>query len=345
MKRKTVIIALIAVLTFGLIGSTFVFGTSSTTKLQNIESQKSETENELNGIEDEIKKVSKEVDEINEKVEAKQVEINKIRADIENTKKKMQSQENGLNARLRAMYKNGSVGYLEVILGSSNISEFLSNLDMIKRIYESDQETMKVLKKQRDKLVKKEEKVSAEKQELDVLKDKAEAKKETLKTKKDKLSAEIDELNKQADAVRSQIAAMQDKDAKYKGGKFTWPVPSSYQITSPFGYRMHPVLKVWKGHTGVDIGVASGSNIVAAASGTVIIASWYGGYGNAVVIDHGSGISTLYGHNSSLKVSVGQKVSKGQSIAVSGSTGISTGPHCHFEVRINGDYVDPMKYF
>lgn len=345
MKKKTLIIALIALLTFGLIGSTLAFGSSSSSKLQNIESEKSQTENELDGIEDEIKKVSSQVDKINGKVETKQGEIDEIKADIERTKKKMQEREEGLNARLRAMYKNGSVGYLEVILGSSNISEFLSNLEMIKRIYENDQHTMEVLKKQKAKLEKKEAKVTAEKKELDQLKEKAEAKKAVLKEKSDKLSAQIDELNRQADAIRAEIAAKQDHNVKYKGGKFTWPTPGYYTITSEFGYRMHPVLHVWKGHTGVDIGAPSGSRVVAAASGKVIIASWYGGYGNAVAIDHGSGISTLYGHNSSLKVSVGQQVKRGQTIAISGSTGISTGPHCHFEVRINGDYVNPMKYF
>lgn len=102
---------------------------------------------------------------------------------------------------------------------------------------------------------------------------------------------------------------------------------------------------VWKGHTGIDIGVSSGSPVYAAAAGKVIVSGWYGGYGNAVIIDHGSGLSTLYGHNSSLKVSVGETVSKGEVVARSGSTGMSTGPHLHFEVREKGEYVNPMSYF
>ncbi len=130
----------------------------------------------------------------------------------------------------------------------------------------------------------------------------------------------------------------------YIGGEMQWPVPASTRVTSPFGYRIHPILGVKKLHTGIDIGVASGNTVVAANAGKVIKAAWNNSYGYMVMVDHGGGIVTLYAHNSVLKVSTGDTVTRGQTVALSGSTGASTGPHVHFEVRVNGEYKNPMNY-
>ena len=131
---------------------------------------------------------------------------------------------------------------------------------------------------------------------------------------------------------------------KYTGGRFAWPVPGSQRITSYYGYRIHPVYKTKKFHTGIDVGAGYGLAIVAAGDGVVTMATTNGGYGKCVIINHGSGITTLYGHCSTLLVSVGDKVTKGQTIAKVGSTGVSTGPHLHFEVRVNGSTTDPLQY-
>lgn len=138
----------------------------------------------------------------------------------------------------------------------------------------------------------------------------------------------------------------QDPAPKYTGGSMTWPVPGYYSITSPYGYRIHPISGTRKFHSGIDIagGGINGKNAVAAASGTVISAGTRGGYGNCVIIDHGGGISTLYAHGSSILVSPGQSVRQGQPVLKVGSTGASTGPHLHFEVRKNGSPVNPMNY-
>jgi murein DD-endopeptidase MepM/ murein hydrolase activator NlpD len=141
--------------------------------------------------------------------------------------------------------------------------------------------------------------------------------------------------------IKRQIEAAQSKTGT-KPSRLQWPVNGP--ITSPFGWRVHPIFGTKKMHTGIDIGVAYGTPIKAAAGGTVILAQKYGGYGNATAIDHGGGLSTLYGHQSKIIVKVGQKVDAGQVIGYVGCTGYCTGPHLHFEVRDNGTPVDPTKY-
>jgi murein DD-endopeptidase MepM/ murein hydrolase activator NlpD len=128
------------------------------------------------------------------------------------------------------------------------------------------------------------------------------------------------------------------------GGALGWPVPGYSKITSQFGNRMHPTLHVPKMHTGLDISCPTGTPIVASNGGTIIMAGWNNSYGNVVMIDHGGKIVTLYAHNSSLLVSEGDVVAQGQTIAYAGSTGNSTGPHCHFEVRVNGEYQNPEQW-
>jgi murein DD-endopeptidase MepM/ murein hydrolase activator NlpD len=164
-----------------------------------------------------------------------------------------------------------------------------------------------------------------------------------LKDQQASLSKLMKDIEAQEKAVDDEIKRLQ-MERDYVGGELAWPAPGYYRITSEFGMRFHPVLKYNKLHTGIDIGVPSGSKIVAANDGVVIIAKYNVAYGYYIVIDHGGGISTLYAHNKKLLVSVGQTVKKGQVISYSGSTGYSTGPHLHFEYRINGEYQNPLDY-
>ena len=248
------------------------------------------------------------------------------------------------------MYKSGTVGFVDVILGSSDITEFLSNINLLQRIYDSDQKLLETLKSEHQKMEAKqaslkdlEASLKAAKEELDKDKAQAKEKEDAMQGEINALQSKLDSLNADAAALVAVIQSQSGGSAVSGGtGQLGWPVNGP--ITSPFGGRIHPVTGIWLGHTGLDIGVPYGTPVHAADGGKVILASWYGGYGNAVVIDHGNGISTLYGHNSSLAVSVGQTVSKGEVVAYCGSTGVSTGPHVHFEVRINGRPVDPLGY-
>ncbi len=347
MKKKTLICTLIFVMVAAMSTFTYVYAAGASDKqqeLNDINEEKDQVSENLEELTSRIEEQQSEVDQIESDIKAKEAEISAAEADIQQTEKDIEERQEGLNERLRTMYKNGSIGYLDVLFGSSSLSEFLTNLEMIQRIYKGDQDTLETLEQQHNELEKKKTALQTEKSQLADQKASAEEKQAALQEDKDALQAKLDELNEEADRISSEIASLQDKDKVYTGGQFLWPTTST-TITSYFGYRIHPVTGVYTGHTGIDIGVGTGSPVYASASGNVIVAGWYGGYGYAVVIDHGSGISTLYGHNSSVNVSVGQSVEKGDVIASSGSTGVSTGPHLHFEVRINGAYVDPLSYF
>lgn len=348
MKKKSLICLLIFALVCSLGTYSLVYADDKADKqqeLDEIKEEKKDVKEDLEALNSSIKEQQAEVDRLEKSMDQKQGEIDVAQADIEQTIRDIEAQQEGLNQRLRNMYKNGSVGYLDVLLGSNSVSEFLTNLELIQRIYRGDEETLRTLERQHAELEQKRANLKNEKEELNQQKAEAEEKQTALQQDKDEMQAKLDELNAQAEAISEEIAAMQDPEKVYSGGQFQWPTTATY-ITSPFGFRIHPVTGYYTGHTGVDIGCSYGSPVYAAADGTVILASGsYGGYGVAVIIDHGSGISTLYGHNSSLNVSAGQQVKRGQVIASSGSSGVSTGPHLHFEVRINGQYVDPMQYF
>ena len=163
----------------------------------------------------------------------------------------------------------------------------------------------------------------------------------------------LDAADREEESLRREIQSLTSQSssnsgtsaAVYSGGALSWPAPSTTYVTSPYGWRFHPIQKRNKLHTGIDIGAGYGASVIAAEGGTVLRAGWNGGYGQYIVIDHGNGLSTLYAHNSTLLVSAGQVVTRGQKIALVGSTGNSTGPHLHFEVLLYGQTQDPMSYF
>jgi murein DD-endopeptidase MepM/ murein hydrolase activator NlpD len=257
------------------------------------------------------------------------------------------------------MYISGELGYLEVLLGAKDFGDFITRLDVVKRIVDYDSNLFESYKQQR-KLVEQKEKELAQMQieaqnyknqiisrqrELQLAMASREGLMRDLERQQKLYEQQEDELLKQSKQLEKVIQQLQAKSKiKYSGGKLLWPVPSSSVITSPFGTRYHPILKQYRTHTGIDIAAQTGASILAAADGQVIFAGYYGGYGYAVIIDHGDGISTLYGHNSALLVKEGDTVKRGQVIAKAGSTGLSTGPHLHFEVRKNGVPVNPMDW-
>lgn len=246
--------------------------------------------------------------------------------------------------------------WVQVLLGSDDIADFMTNMDMVQKIFNNDVEMLKTMESQSKR-------IEVQQQELEALQAKLETEKQQQSDKQTILQAsrgevvnlksqvandnaalekQLDEYNKEADRLVAEIRKLQG-DQTYQGGKFLWPSANTKRVTSEFGYRIHPILKVKKLHTGLAIGAASGTKVLAASSGTVIKAGWNNSYGNVIMVDHGSKIVTLYAHNSKLLVSQGDVVSKGQVIALVGATQV-TGPHIHFEVRVNGEYKNPRNW-
>ena len=317
-------------------------------------------------------------------IQTKQAEINAQIAQTQNEIVKMEAylktRQDVLNRRVRAIYMHGQLNYLEVILGANSFSDFANRVELLKRVIRSDYNLILEIQKQKAAIEAKKAQLEEDKRQLDALAAEAEKTRQEIAKKKAEQQKVLDaaksnkaaaaqmeqDLNAQLASVRNLIqqrlaaaeaarqAAQQQatsddeggggSDDNYVQGTGAMGWPCSGPITSPFGYRTHPIFGTTIFHAGIDIGVDYGTPIHAADSGVVVYSGWISGYGNAVIIDHGGGISTLYGHNQSLAVSEGQSVSKGSVIAYAGSTGNSTGPHCHFEVDVNGSPVNPMGY-
>lgn len=317
-------------------------------------------------------------------IQTKQAEINAQIAQTQNEIVKMEAylktRQDVLNRRVRAIYMHGQLNYLEVILGANSFSDFANRVELLKRVIRSDYNLILEIQKQKAAIEAKKAQLEEDKRQLDALAAEAEKTRQEIAKKKAEQQKVLDaaksnkaaaaqmeqDLNAQLASVRNLIqqrlaaaeaarqaaqqqAASDDEggggsDDNYVQGTGAMGWPCSGPITSPFGYRTHPIFGTTIFHAGIDIGVDYGTPIHAADSGVVVYSGWISGYGNAVIIDHGGGISTLYGHNQSLAVSEGQSVSKGSVIAYAGSTGNSTGPHCHFEVDVNGSPVNPLGY-
>lgn len=371
-KRMVVYLLVMVILSLSFVQA-YADTVSDLKKQQNkINQQIDRTKNEIKGIQKETKDVAKQIEELDIKVSDAASELDKVENDliqlnlkIEGTivelhdaEEKLDQQEDTFNQRLRVMYKNGNVGYLEVLLSSGDIKEFLSRKDMIQEIAEYDKDLILFMKEQRDIIDTKKNELEGQRASVEVTKSKLEARKRDLeRVTRDKellmgrlqedikaFEKEYDKLNDYAKEIASKIVKLQRVTSPYSGGKMAWAVPGYSRISSYYGYRIHPIFKTKKLHTGIDIPAPTGTPITAASDGTVIFADWLGGYGKAIMVDHGGGIVTLYGHNSSFTASVGKKVKRGETIAKAGSTGNSTGPHLHFEVRKNGAYVDPLPW-
>lgn len=262
--------------------------------------------------------------------------------------------------RLRDIYENGQVNYLDVLLGSADFRDFASRMYLLQRVIRRDFDLIDRLEVQKKALLEQKAQLEEIRHQLNFAYAEGQAEQKIVVQKtverqalyeqalaeKAQLDAEYEELQRNSQEITAMIQRMEEEGRLMPQaggtGQLSWPVNG--EITSPFGWRVHPIWGTQIFHAGLDIGADYGDPVHAADSGTVVYAGWMGGYGNAVMIDHGGGMVTLYGHNSSITVGEGEQVSKGQTIALAGSTGNSTGPHCHFEVRIHGEVVSPLQY-
>ena len=295
---------------------------------------------------------------------ARRAELNETLARLEENEEKLAAAEieyerksTALGKRVRDIYINGQISYVDVLFGAKDFADLLTRMDLLKRVIKQDYDLVHEVLEQRDAMVALKEALEKDKAAQEPLEKKA---REARLAMEDKVAAQqalidqmkydketIDRKQDEARAASERITRMLQRSGlrnlPVQGtGAMIWPLVGP--ITSPFGWRTHPITGAQRFHSGIDIGGDYGDPIYAAQAGTVEYAGWISGYGYAVIINHGGGISTLYGHCQSLEVSTGQSVAQGELIAECGSTGNSTGPHCHFEVRVSGEPVNPLEY-
>lgn len=344
--------------------------------LQNVQGQQKDIQNQIVSIQSNLIDTQKKLDDTNKNIGKIENNIKIVTDQLNAEQKKLDDENSIFKKRTVAMYESGPTGYLGILLDSNSFMDFISRYQIIKRLVAFDVNLIKDMDSQKQVIQKKQDDLAYQKKNLVLAKGEIEQRKRDINIQLASRSGLLRQLNNKASETKSQINSLSEEseqldsiirnlqkqqeakaakaaptyassgtNVNYSGGKLLWPVPSCSLITSPFGSRLNPFTGTYGDfHPGIDIGAGYGSTVVAAADGTVILAGWFGGYGNCVIIDHGSGVSTLYGHNSQLLVSEGQHVKRGQAVSLSGSTGSSTGPHVHFGVMVNGNWVDPMGW-
>lgn len=326
--------------------------------MEGVKQQERSIMSQIQSLDQNIKTVQDSINALNAEIRQLEAAITKTQAAIKAEEEELDKQVDILGERLVYVYeKGGQASYLEVLLASTDIKDFLTRYDMLKYIVQGDVDLIDSINQKRRELEVKKDDLTVKQNRLLLSREGQESNRYTLAAQQSDKKVLLGEVEKEKAALQRALSELEAASHEVEAlirraqsgdqlgtGIFTWPTPGYSSITSDYGMRYHPILKEYRMHTGIDIGAPSGVSIKAADSGTVIFAGWMGAYGQAVIVDHGGGLSTLYGHMSTIGASSGQAVEKGQSIGKVGSTGWSTGPHLHFEVRNNGTPVNPHSY-
>ncbi|WP_235680228.1 murein hydrolase activator EnvC family protein [Paenibacillus albicereus] len=319
-----------------------------------------------------LKAVMTEIDTVGSRMSAVQSQVSTTTQALEQTARELDEaeqriarQDERLQSRMRVTYMNGRVSYLDVLLNATSFSDFLGRLDSLHTIMSQDKETLQDRKQDKQLVAAKKAEVEQKLAEVKmlyakvaeyqgVLADKEAQKTQLISSYNTKLG-ELGDISEEQEKLLLELAAKESALIKkknalkttYSGGMLAAPIKASYRLSSNYGYRIHPISGQRKLHAGADMAAPAGTNIYAAEGGVVLVAQWWSGYGNCIVIDHGGGLWTIYGHirDGGILVEKGQTVKRGDHIGEVGSTGNSTGNHLHFEVRKNGEPVNPLPYF
>lgn len=341
-------------------------------KLKNLKADKAKQQEYLETLNAQTKTVQSQIDVLNEQISTLDQDILQKEKQISEKQASIDQNIIKLKQRLHAMYLTGEASNLEILLNAKNVVDLADKTQAIEAITKHDTNLINTLKSDMQSIKDQKAEIEANRATVAQAKVAQDAKRKELKELSSETQSTIQKINQDEASTQEQQKKIAQQNAEvqkamdewfrkyaeeHKGssgsggyvskGNFMWPVPGVNTVTSGFGPRWGTV------HKGIDISAAGvyGKPIVAADSGRVIMAGWgnygtgYGGYGNVVAIDHGGGYTTLYGHCSRVAVSKGQQVTKGQVIAYVGSTGNSTGPHCHFEIRVNGVAKNPLNWF
>ena len=335
--------------------------TEANEQVENIQIELTDTLKQIDNLDQKIETYQDQVDELNGKLETLQNQIKIAEEKLTNLENNYKIQRKTFQNRIVAQYEAGDVQYLDVLLSSNTLSEFISNYYLIGEIAKYDRNLLDNIDRQKNEIEKIKTTLTEREKNLKTVKENKEKTATALENAKviknsyakqltdseKETQAKIAEYQRELDNLEAQIVTITSIKVgeDYVGGEFAWPAPGYSTITSKYGMRVHPILKTHRVHSGTDIAMPMGAYIIAANDGVVTKAGYSStGYGNMVLIDHGGGVSTLYGHGSEILVQTGQTVKRGDIIMKAGSTGWSTGPHLHFEVRINGQHVDSLPY-
>lgn len=333
-------------------------------ELEYVKTEMSESVAKIQELDDKIRTYESENAELAEKLSVLEKSIQETTEKLNIVTEEYNYKEQLLRERLVALYEAGSVSYLDVLLSASSLSDFLSRYYRMIEIMEYDNELIALVEEEKNTIEISKQKIETESEELKELKLKAEQSEIMCKNTKVLQEGYIEELSKSEKELNDKITKYKTEaiqietrireisgengefSIQYTGGLMIWPVAKTgTAITSDYGTRQHPIQGVTNFHLGIDIGNTDfGAPVVAALGGVVTYAGELGSYGNCVIINHGNGISTLYGHGQTVLTEYGKTVEQGDIIMQTGSTGNSTGPHLHFEVRVNGTTVDPLNY-
>jgi len=364
-----------------LAGTSISFGASTDevqTQIDQTKKKLSETKRRENSVlgtllrtQQELERISSSLSGLNQKLAGTEqrmasitAQINQAQAELDQLKTQIGGHRSILDQRLIAFYKHGYQSSLEILFNAKNFAEFVTRFEMIRRFTRIDVEVIQTLQTQQDLIAKKKQEIVEKQQELASQKSlylqiqtqnqqeqirqitlSENKKKELANLQNDRKALEeaLDELEQTSKELEARIRQYQNQSHAALGtGKYGWPSPG--EVIQYFGWRIHPILRKRKFHSGIDIVAPQGTPIVAADSGVVIFCGRNGGYGKMILLDHGSGYASLYAHCSLLMVDIGQAVTKGQEIAKVGTTGLSTGPHLHFEIRKDGVPIDPLSF-
>ena len=339
--------------------------------------QKDQTRGQLNELTYTADKIKAQMAQLETQIAAAQVLLGQKQAayaqaqkqvlsaqkELDLKQKELEDRRVALGKRAKGIYESGQVNYLELLFQSADLGDFITRMEYFTKLVSNDRQLLldiqtqkeqiaqkaRVLQSKRDQAAQFQAQAASVSAELD--KTKSQQRIALDQNQKDQQAAfdEVDRLESEANALGDKIRKMQAAQATRKGGVSgsitTWPVQGFYEISDPFGWRIHPITQKRSLHSGTDIVAPSGTQIHSAGAGVVLMAGWNTAYGNMTIIDHGKGISTIYGHQSASSVTEGQSVQANQVIGYVGSTGWSTGAHLHFEVRVGGNPTDPLQYF
>lgn len=339
---------------------------------QELEQSKSDLTAYVRQLDGQLADIQEKIAQYNTMITEKEEDIEEIMQDLDEAIVLQEEQYAAMKKRIQFMYERSDSFYLETLFGANSIAGIVNRADYIEALSRYDREKLDEYVETRKYVELCKEELEAEKQLLDEAKEAVEQeevnvntligekeaqivavssdisnKEAAIKEYEDMIAQENAEIAALEKAVAEEKARLEAENAQariYNGGMFAWPCPGYKRISDEYGNRMHPILGVEKFHNGLDMAAPSGTSILAAYDGDVVAADYSGSMGNYIMIDHGSGLYTIYMHCSALYVSKGQTVYKGQNIAAVGSTGRSTGPHLHFGVRLNGNYVSPWNY-